>query len=68
MYEPKHTDEHPQETKYVYEDIKIKEIIDPVQKKTQIAYNTTEHVTTVTNEKGKKPLIIIQRQEIQRRR
>ncbi|WP_429960276.1 DNRLRE domain-containing protein [Enterococcus sp. AZ012] len=54
LYEPKHTDEHPQETKYVYEDNKIKEIIDPVQKKTQIAYNTTEHVTTVTNEKGKK--------------
>ena len=54
LFEPKHTKEIPQETKYIYEDKKLKEIIDPVKKKTQLTFNEKEHITTLTNERGKK--------------
>lgn len=54
LKEPKNTKEQPQETKYSYEGQKLIEILDPVQKKTSLSYDSVNRTATLTNERGKK--------------
>ncbi|EUJ33793.1 wall-associated protein [Listeria floridensis FSL S10-1187] len=54
IYDPKHTEEKPYETKFVYQDEKLVEITDPVGKKTTLSYDQDAQTATLTNEKKKK--------------
>ncbi|MBC2254423.1 RHS repeat-associated core domain-containing protein [Listeria ivanovii] len=56
IYDPKHTEEKPYETKFVYEEEKLTEITDPVGKKTTLSYDKDGQQTTLTNEKKKQTI------------